>query len=229
MMVLTTILVALFFCILPTLCTSDASPPHARIRGRLRLPDPNASLNSTRLTLNDGSLTTYTMPDGSFVFHRVPPGVHLLDVQSREHHFSQVKIQLLEDAMDSPKCVEYVYPGATKQAVPHPLELTAHASYQYYEPREGFSILGIFKNPMLLMMIVMGGMMFLMPKMMENLDPEQKEQMQRQLEMQQDPTKMLTQMWGDLTGTSEEQPSPAMEKKPSAKAGSKTVRRGKRD
>jgi hypothetical protein len=43
---------------------------------------------------------------------------------------------------------------------------------------------------MLLMMIVMGGMMFLMPKMMENLDPEQKEQMQRQMEMQQDPTKV---------------------------------------
>jgi hypothetical protein len=187
------ILVALLFCILPTPCTSDASPPHATIRGRLRLPDPSATLNSTRLTLNDGSLTTYTLPDGSFVFHRVPPGVHLLDVQSREHHFSQVKIQLLEEAMDSPKCVEYVYPGAQKQAVPHPLELTAHASYQYYEPREGFSILGIFKNPMLLMMIVMGGMMFVMPKMMENLDPEQKEQMQRQLEMQQDPTKVSPQ------------------------------------
>lgn len=92
--------------------------------------------------------------------------------------------------MDSPKCIEYIYPGAPKQAVSYPLELIAHASYQYYEARQRFSIFAIFKNPMLLMMLVMGGMMFMMPKMMENLDPEQKEQMQRQLEMQQDPSKV---------------------------------------
>ncbi|KAL7537515.1 hypothetical protein ACHAXR_009802 [Thalassiosira sp. AJA248-18] len=200
------------------------------IHGRLRLPDPNTSLNSTRITLNDGSKhSTYTQHDGSFVFYRVPPGVHLLDVQSREHHFSQVKIQLLEEAMDVPKCIEYVYPGAPKQAIPHPLELTAHASYEYYEPRQGFSIFSILKNPMLLMMIVSVGGMVMMPKMMEGLDPEQKEQMQKQMAMQQDPSKMLTQMFHDMTGTGEEPDPPPIEKKPSSKAGGKTARRGKRD
>jgi hypothetical protein len=178
------------FTILSLLLSTTSSQPYTKITGRLKLPDPKQSLNSTRLTLNDGTFSTYTLPDGSFTFHHVPPGVHLLDVQSREHHFSQVKIQLLEDAMESPKCIEYVYPGAPKQSIPHPLELTAHASYQYYEPRQGFSLFAIFKNPMLLMMIVMGGMMVMMPKMMENLDPEQKEQMQRQMEMQQDPSKV---------------------------------------
>lgn len=179
------------------------------------------------MTLNDGSThSTYTQPDGTFVFHRVPPGVHLLDVQSRVHHFSQVKIQLLEESMDSPKCIEYVCeylvlppfmtslqlfrvsfhlmcvawraprnqtkkdPGASKQAIPHPLELTAHASYEYFEARQGFSIFSILKNPMMLMMIVSVGGMVLMPKMMEGLDPEQKEQMQRQMAMQQDPSKV---------------------------------------
>jgi hypothetical protein len=186
MKVFTNILIGVLLSILSSLCTST---PHTTIRGRLLLPD-QTPLNSTRLTLNDGTFSTYTLPDGSFTFHRVPPGVHLLDVQSRQHHFSQVKIQLLEEAMDSPKCIEYIYPGSPKQAIPHPLELTAHASYQYYEPRQGFSILGIFKNPMLLMMLVMGGMMFIMPKMMENLDPEQKEMMQRQMEMQKDPSKV---------------------------------------
>jgi len=131
--------------------------------------------------------------------------------------------------MDSPKCIEYVYPGAPKQAIPHPLELMAHASYQYYEPRQGFSIFSILKNPMLLMMIVcVGGMMF-MPKMMENLDPEQKEQMQQQMAMQQDPTKMFTKMFQDMTGSGEEAEVPQIEKKPSSKAGGKTSRRGKRD
>lgn len=119
--------------------TTTADVVTTSIKGKLRLPDPSTPLNSTRLTLNDGTFNTYTQPDGSFIFHRVPPGVHLLDVQSREHHFSQVKIQLLE-SMDSPKCIEYVFPGATKQAIPHPLELVAHASYEYYEPRQVCSV-----------------------------------------------------------------------------------------
>ena len=120
--------------------TTTANVVTTSIQGKLRLPDPSTPLNSTRLTLNDGTFNTYTQPDGSFIFHRVPPGVHLLDVQSREHHFSQVKIQLLEASMDSPKCIEYVFPGATKQAIPHPLELVAHASYEYYEPRQVCSV-----------------------------------------------------------------------------------------
>lgn len=200
------------------------------IQGRLRLPDPSIMLNSTRITLNDGSQhSTYTQVDGSFVFYRVPPGVHLLDVQSREHHFSQVKIQLLEEAMDVPKCIEYVFPGAPKQAIPHPLELTAHASYEYYEPRQGFSMFGMLKNPMFLMMLVSVVGMVMMPKMMEGMDPEQKEQMQKQMAMQQDPSKMLTQMFQDMTGSGEEPEAPQIEKKASSKAGGKTTRRGKRD
>jgi len=185
-----------------TPATTTSTSSSATIVGRLRHPDPTLSINSTRITRNDGTThSTYTQPDGSFYFYRVPPGVHLLDVQSREHHFSQVKIQLLKEAMDSPKCIEYVYPGAPKQAIPHPLELTAHASYEYYEPRQGFSIMSIFKNPMVLMMIVSAGLVVLMPKMMEGLDPEQKEQMQRQMAMQQDPSKVrflcyLPTSWG---------------------------------
>jgi hypothetical protein len=99
--------------------SSSSSSKWASIHGRLRLPDPAQSLNSTRITLNDGTThSTYTLPEGSFVFRRVPPGVHLLDVQSRVHHFSQVKVQILPGSMDSPRCVEYAYPGAAKQAVP---------------------------------------------------------------------------------------------------------------
>jgi hypothetical protein len=41
-------------------------------------------------------------------------------------------------------------------------------------------------------------------------------------------TKMLTQMFQDMTGTGEE-PEPQVEKKVSSKAGGKTARRGKRD
>lgn len=75
---------------------------------------------------------------------------------------------------------------------------------------------------MLIMMLFSVGLMFFMPKMMENLDEEQKEQMQRQMELQSDPTKMLSSLWGDMTN------DPEAEAKKSIKGGSK-ARRSKRE
>lgn len=129
-----------------------------------------------------------------------------MDVHNTYHFFSQVRILLKEDAMDSPKCLEYAYPGASKVATVHPFLLQTHGSYEYFEKKPGFTIMSILSNPMILMGVVMVGMMFLMPKMMDNLDPEEKERMRKQMEMQKDPSKMLTQLWGELTGTPEDEP-----------------------
>ena len=52
----------------------------------------------------------------------------------------------------------------------------------------------------LFLLLLCLGMMFLMPKMMEGLDPEEKERMKQQMEMQKDPSKMLSQLWGDISG-----------------------------
>lgn len=211
------------------------------IEGRLRLPD-NSPVNMTRITLNNGEHSTYSRLDGSFSFFHVYPGVHLLDVHSHAHLFSQVKIQILPDessssnnnnnnnaadsaaadgsntgtsGMDNLKCIEYVYPGATKQPILscRPLILQAHAQYVYFEPRKGFSAKSILKNPMMLMMLFSGVLMFFMPKIMEGMEPEEKERMRKQMANQQDPAKMLSSMFADLTGAAEEVPEKSPKKK----------------
>jgi hypothetical protein len=102
-----------------------------------------------------------------------------------------------------PKCLEYPYPGASKQVVPYPLVVYARGTYQYFEIKKGFSIFSMLKNPMVLMMLFSVGMMVLMPKMMEGLDPEEKARMKQQMEAQSDPTKMFSQMFGELSGSAE--------------------------
>jgi ER membrane protein complex subunit 7 len=174
------------------------------LEGRLEFPNKTPFHNTTtKITLNSGEYTTYSRTDGSFVIYNVPPGIHQLDVHSKEYHFGQIKIQLLEDSMDAPpKCLEYAYPGATKRVIPYPLVVYARGTYQYFEMKKGFSIFSILKNPMVLMMVFSVGMMVVMPKMMEGLDPEEKARMKQQMEAQNDPTKMFSQMFGELTGSS---------------------------
>ena len=115
--------------------------------------------------------------------------------------------------MDSPRCLEYPYPGAAKQVTAYPLVIYPQATYEYFEQRRGFSILSLFKNPMVLMMIVGVGMMWGMPKMMEGLDPEEKARMKKQMEAQQDPTKMFSQMFSDITGGGGEEEDPAKKRR----------------
>ena len=187
----------------PFCAHSLADLPVSNLEGVLKFPDMTPFNLTARITLDHDEYTTYSRSDGSFVIYNVKPGIHQLDIHDLNFHFSQVKVQLLEESMDAPKCLEYAYPGAAKKSIPYPLVLTAHASYQYFEARKGFSIFTIFKNPMFLMMAFSVGMMFVMAKMMENLEPEEKARMQQQMEMQKDPTKMLSQLWGDMTGDQE--------------------------
>ena len=107
--------------------------------------------------------------------------------------------------MDAPNCLEYAFPGATKQVITYPLKLYPYATYQYFEPKKGFSLFRLLKSPMVIMMIFSGVMMYALPKMMEGLDPEEKAAMRKQMEAQQDPTKMFSQMWGDITGAPQEE------------------------
>ena len=188
-----------------TLCVISQAAETATIEGRLEYPDGTPFNITTPVTLNHGEQFTYCKVDGSFIFRKVPPGVHQIDVQSTTHHFGQVKIQLLEESMTDPKCVEYAYPGATKKPIEYPIVMTAYATYEFFEKRPAFSIFAILKNPMFLMMAFSVGMMFLMPKMMEGLDPEEKARMKEQMAAQQDPTKMLSNLFG---GFGEEEPAP---------------------
>lgn len=115
--------------------------------------------------------------------------------------------------MDAPKCLEYAFPGAQKRALKYPLVINPKGTYQYFEAKKGFSIFRLLKNPMVILMLFSVGLMVAMPYMMEGLDPEEKARMKEQMKNQQDPTAMLSQMWGDITGGEEEAPKSKKERR----------------
>lgn len=193
------------------------------LEGRLAFPDKTPFNITTKITLNSGEYTTYSRTDGSFIIYDVPPGVHQLDIDSKAYLFGQIKIQLLEDSMNSPKCLEYAYPGAAKRVISYPLVIYAKGTYQYFETKKGFSIFSMLKNPMVLMMLFSVGMMVIMPKMMEGMDPEEKARMKQQMESQSDPTQMFSKMFGELTGAADAEDQPA------GGGGAGTTRRERRE
>lgn len=62
-------------------------------------------------------------------------------------------------------------------------------------------------------MVFTVGLMYYMPKMMEGLEPEERERMQKQMEMQQNPTKMLGELFSGMGGAEPAEESPSKSKK----------------
>ncbi|KAJ1458119.1 hypothetical protein M885DRAFT_514218 [Pelagophyceae sp. CCMP2097] len=166
------------------------------VEGSLNLRDKTQTLATTTVVLNGDEYRTYTRLDGSFVFHDVKPGVYLLDVLSTEFVFSQVKINLPSQADQQVRCLEYKYPGAAKNALAYPIRLDAHLKYEYFDKREQVGLHTLLQNPMYLMIGVTAILVFLMPKLMESMDPEEMKKMQEQMGSAQDPASMLKTLFG---------------------------------
>ncbi|XP_028106284.1 ER membrane protein complex subunit 7 homolog isoform X1 [Camellia sinensis] len=146
------------------------------INGRVKIPiglgakgfGLPGKLSNVKVTLNGGQRVTFLKPDGYFSFHNVPTGTHLIEVAANGYFFSPVRVD-----------VSARNPGKVQAALTEnrrgltELVLEPLREEQYYEIREPFSIMSLVKSPMGLMMGFMLIMVFLMPKLVENMDPEE--------------------------------------------------------
>jgi hypothetical protein len=106
----------------------------------------------------------------------VPAGTHLIEVSSIGYFFSPVRVDI------SARNPGYIQAALTEtRRVLNELVLEPLKEEQYYEVREPFSVMSLLKSPMGLMVGFMVLMVFVMPKMMENIDPEEMKQAQEQM------------------------------------------------
>jgi len=137
---------------------------------------PNATtLGHAKVVLDDGKLAGAVRRSGQFVIPHVPAGTYVLSVVSHDHVFDQLRLDVPEgDA--APAVSPYIAgtpldPPSTVK-LPYPIKLQAVQRFNYYTPPESFNIIGMLSNPMALMMVFGGVMMFATPWLMKNMDPE---------------------------------------------------------
>ncbi|KAJ6035163.1 uncharacterized protein N7446_009922 [Penicillium canescens] len=164
------------------------------------LPNPHVLPATTHATLTtlpfsskDHILSASLTRSASFVFHDLPssrpdaqPESYLLDIRSAgEYVFAPYRVDVAADGTilgvwetfrgnpwDNRGAVKYVVDVAAKKQVDVVVEAKVIARRAFYEERAKFSPLSLVKNPMILLAIVAMGLMFGMPKLMENMDPE---------------------------------------------------------
>ncbi|PRP89262.1 hypothetical protein PROFUN_02136 [Planoprotostelium fungivorum] len=126
-----------------------------------------------RLRGQKGTYSTLCRKDGSFAISDVAPGAYLFEVSSTDLIYPQLRVEV------SGKGQMRISRGEDNtQTIPHPLRITAEGRADYFTPREGFEVMSLLKNPMMLMMGVTLGMTWVVPKIMGSLDEEALEELQ---------------------------------------------------
>ncbi|KAG7567706.1 hypothetical protein ISN45_Aa04g005560 [Arabidopsis thaliana x Arabidopsis arenosa] len=167
-----------------TLPCSSGSEDSYTITGRVKIPPSNvighiAKFSNVKVILNGGQKITFLRPDGYFTFHEVPAGTHLIEVSAMGYFFSPVRIDVSARHHGKVHATLTETRRSLTELVLEPLK-----EDQYYEIREPFNILSIVKSPMGLMVGFMVVVVFLMPKLMENIDPEEMKQAQEEMRRQ---------------------------------------------
>ncbi|KAK9762671.1 hypothetical protein K7432_011374 [Basidiobolus ranarum] len=130
---------------------------------------------NVQVTLNKGEFSAYVSKDGSFKIQNVPAGNWLLEVRDNINHYPKFRVETGHPSSKGVK-VYYYLPSSEwdhrGSIIPYPLRISPFQKIEYFTAREGFSISSLFANPMMLMMGVSVIMMFLLPKMMDNIDPD---------------------------------------------------------
>ncbi|KAJ7958796.1 ER membrane protein complex subunit 7-like [Quillaja saponaria] len=160
------------------------------INGRVKVESMGANeiilpgkISHIKIILNGGQRVTFLRPDGYFSFHNVPAGTHLIEVAAIGYFFSPVRVDVSARNPGKIQAALTENRRGLSEFVLEPLRVE-----QYYEIREPFSIMSIVKSPMGLMMGFMLIVVFLMPKLMENMDPEEMKRAQEEMRNQGVPT-----------------------------------------
>jgi hypothetical protein len=108
------------------------------------------------------------------------PGRYVIYVSHPMLRFDPVTVTVGADG--SIKANVYDLGRPSEVAAPYPLKMVATTYQSPYLAEEEFDAFQLLKNPMVVMGLVMLGMVWLMPKMQENMSPEEMKNMRKELE-----------------------------------------------
>eukprot|EP00668_Euglena_longa_P001952 GGOE01002277.1.p1 GENE.GGOE01002277.1~~GGOE01002277.1.p1 ORF type:complete len:268 (+),score=46.66 GGOE01002277.1:732-1535(+) len=198
-----------FFLIFQFVLSNESEPPSSlALEGRLLISKEIIN-KGAEVIVDGGERVCFFRGDGSFEIHGLEAGTHLLDFNVPQHVFPQVRVDMSRKKKG--KVRASIAEDGKVETIKYPLLLEPKAKAQYFVPREEYSMMGMLKNPMVIMMLVFGGMAFLMPRL---ADPEQMKEQMQQMGMDNGQPPSLSSLWKQLqeAGT-DPAPKPAAEGK----------------
>jgi len=111
----------------------------------------------------------------------VADGTYILSLISHDYFFNQLRL----DVKNSTAEVRLYVPGTplnppSPVLLPYPIVLIPREKSVYFVPPETFNLVAMMSNPMMLLMVLGGGMMLAMPYLLSHLDSDTTEEFKEQ-------------------------------------------------
>lgn len=163
------ILISLFA--IPSFCVETY-----KIEGKLvpssTLKDLTQLEPTTKIILDGGKYSALIRKNGKFVIDDVPQGSYLLEISSKKFIYPKIRVDVDSEGVRPFVTIIGSEWSNTGPSLQYPLELSARSTSEYFMVRDGFSIASLFANPYIIMMGFSVLLLFIMPKMMANMDPD---------------------------------------------------------
>ncbi|KAJ5079608.1 er membrane protein complex subunit 7 [Anaeramoeba ignava] len=181
----------LFFTFLFIFITSSKSDSlnNFEIEGKVIIPG-TSRIPQFKIILNGGKYVSFTALNGKFNFHGLQKGVYYLEVVSSDYIFSPVVIDV---HMRKEGEIRIQTADETNKKLKYPLKLIPLKQVYFSVQKPPFQFANLLKNPMILMLGSSLIFMFIVPKMMKNIDPNDLPQL-NQRDDKGNPVGLLSQM-----------------------------------
>ncbi|KAJ1736046.1 hypothetical protein LPJ61_000189 [Coemansia biformis] len=137
-----------------------------------------------QVVVNGGEQRGLIQSDGRFAVDNLRLGDSLLEIASTNYAFPKIHVRIAISEEDGQAAVaaRYVQLGSKwseeTPVLAYPLQIGASAKYDFFTPRQGFSIITMFSNPYMLMVGASLVAVFVLPKLQANMDPEALKELQ---------------------------------------------------
>ena len=158
------------------------------VGGKLVMPEragiaPRSDYSKTTVKLEGEGLSfiTYPYSSGLFKFTNIPTGNYIMTIDDVEYFYESVAVEVyLHKDKEVIRTNIYDIKNGKGSIVKHPVYFSPVGPKIYDEIKEAFSFVSLLKNPMIIMMLVSVGLVFLMNKMPKP-DKEQMAEMNKQM------------------------------------------------
>eukprot|EP00455_Lapot_gusevi_P019074 TRINITY_DN2052_c0_g1_i3.p1 TRINITY_DN2052_c0_g1~~TRINITY_DN2052_c0_g1_i3.p1 ORF type:complete len:209 (-),score=64.35 TRINITY_DN2052_c0_g1_i3:43-669(-) len=168
------LLISLAFAVCQDDSFSEESKGAYKIEGALRIPR-GSQPSQARILLNGGEYVAIPKADGSFTFQDVPAGTYLLDASHIDYLFEPIRVDVSAKENGRVKAMSV----SRRERLSYPLSVKPVQQAQYFQVREEWSIGSMFKNPMMLFLAFGVIMVVVFPRMLNNMDPAELEQLRK--------------------------------------------------
>ncbi|XP_072016980.1 endoplasmic reticulum membrane protein complex subunit 7-like [Amphiura filiformis] len=151
------------------------------IEGKVMVAIPGVKISEwlplTRILVDGGNYVGFFKSDGTFKVSGIPSGSYVVDIANPTYVFEPARVDITTKGKMRARKVNNVQ-STSVATIPYPLRFKTKLKAGYFQQREEFHVTDMFKNPMVLMMVVPLIFIVIMPKLINTQDPEIQKEMQ---------------------------------------------------